>query len=85
MPSSSCRQRGGVITHLDVSLICEAPRIGPHRDEMRARIAEIAGVEIFRVAVKATTNEKIGFIGRGEGIAAIATATAVFGEEHDAG
>ncbi|HSO46988.1 MAG TPA: bifunctional 2-C-methyl-D-erythritol 4-phosphate cytidylyltransferase/2-C-methyl-D-erythritol 2,4-cyclodiphosphate synthase [Rhizobiaceae bacterium] len=79
------RQRGGVITHLDVSLICEAPRIGPHRDEMRARIAEIAGIEIFRVAVKATTNEKIGFIGRGEGIAAIATATAVFGEEHDAG
>ncbi len=79
------RQRGGVITHLDVSLMCEAPRIGPHRDQMRARIAEIAGVEIFRVAVKATTNEKIGFIGRREGIAAIATATAVFGEEHDAG
>ncbi len=79
------KQRGGIITHLDVSLICEAPRIGPHRDEMRARIAEIAGIELFRVAVKATTNEKIGFIGRGEGIAAIATATAVFGEEHDEG
>jgi 2-C-methyl-D-erythritol 4-phosphate cytidylyltransferase/2-C-methyl-D-erythritol 2,4-cyclodiphosphate synthase len=79
------RKRGGTITHLDVSLICEAPRIGPHREAMRARIAQIAGVDIFRVAVKATTNEKIGFIGRGEGIAAIATATAVFGEDHDAG
>jgi 2-C-methyl-D-erythritol 4-phosphate cytidylyltransferase/2-C-methyl-D-erythritol 2,4-cyclodiphosphate synthase len=82
---SLVRRRGGTITHLDVSLICEAPRIGPHRDDMRARIAEIAGIEPFRVAVKATTNEKIGFIGRGEGIAAIATATAVFGEDHDAG
>ncbi len=79
------RSRGGVITHLDVSLICEAPRIGPHREAMRERIARIAGIEVSRVAVKATTNEKIGFVGRGEGIAAIATATAVFGEDHDAG
>jgi 2-C-methyl-D-erythritol 4-phosphate cytidylyltransferase/2-C-methyl-D-erythritol 2,4-cyclodiphosphate synthase len=78
------RAQGGTITHLDVTLICEAPRIGPHRDAMRARIADIAGVEIFRVAVKATTNEKIGFIGRGEGIAAIATATAVFAGVNDA-
>jgi 2-C-methyl-D-erythritol 4-phosphate cytidylyltransferase / 2-C-methyl-D-erythritol 2,4-cyclodiphosphate synthase len=72
------RARGGTITHLDVTLICEAPKIGPHREAMRARMASIAGIAAERVAVKATTNEKIGFIGRGEGIAAIATATAVF-------
>ncbi len=71
-------ERGGTITHLDVTLICEAPKIGPHRDAMRSRISTIAGVAVERVAVKATTNEKIGFIGRGEGIAAMATATAVF-------
>jgi 2-C-methyl-D-erythritol 4-phosphate cytidylyltransferase/2-C-methyl-D-erythritol 2,4-cyclodiphosphate synthase len=75
---SLVRARGGTITHLDVTLICEEPRIGPHRDPMRAAISAIAGIGIERVAVKATTNEKIGFIGRGEGIAAIATATAVF-------
>jgi 2-C-methyl-D-erythritol 4-phosphate cytidylyltransferase/2-C-methyl-D-erythritol 2,4-cyclodiphosphate synthase len=69
------RRRGGRIAHLDITIVCEAPRIGPHRDAMRSRIAEIAGVGIDRVAVKATTNEKLGFIGRGEGIAAIATAT----------
>jgi 2-C-methyl-D-erythritol 4-phosphate cytidylyltransferase/2-C-methyl-D-erythritol 2,4-cyclodiphosphate synthase len=69
------RKRGGRITHLDITIICEAPRIGPHRDAMRARIATIAGVDLDRVAVKATTNEKLGFIGRGEGIAAMATAT----------
>jgi 2-C-methyl-D-erythritol 4-phosphate cytidylyltransferase / 2-C-methyl-D-erythritol 2,4-cyclodiphosphate synthase len=68
-------QRGGCIAHLDLTIVCEAPRIGPHRDAMRARIAEIAGIDIDRVAVKATTNEKLGFIGRQEGIAAIATAT----------
>jgi 2-C-methyl-D-erythritol 4-phosphate cytidylyltransferase / 2-C-methyl-D-erythritol 2,4-cyclodiphosphate synthase len=69
------RQRGGRIAHLDITIVCEAPRIGPHRDAMRARIAEIAGIGIDRVAVKATTNEKLGFIGRREGIAAMATAT----------
>jgi 2-C-methyl-D-erythritol 4-phosphate cytidylyltransferase/2-C-methyl-D-erythritol 2,4-cyclodiphosphate synthase len=69
------RQRGGRIAHLDVTIVCEEPRIGPHRDAMRARIAEIAGVGLDRVAVKATTNEKLGCIGRGEGIAAMATAT----------
>jgi 2-C-methyl-D-erythritol 4-phosphate cytidylyltransferase / 2-C-methyl-D-erythritol 2,4-cyclodiphosphate synthase len=68
-------RRGGCIAHLDLTIVCEAPRIGPHRDAMRARIAEIAGIDIDRVAVKATTNEKLGFIGRQEGIAAIATAT----------
>jgi len=69
------RARGGVIVNLDLSIIAEEPRIGPHRDAMRERIAEIAGIAVSRVAVKATTNEKLGFVGRGEGIAAIATAT----------
>jgi 2-C-methyl-D-erythritol 4-phosphate cytidylyltransferase/2-C-methyl-D-erythritol 2,4-cyclodiphosphate synthase len=69
------RARGGRIAHLDVTVVCEAPRIGPHRDAMRARIAEIAGVAAARVAVKATTSEKLGFTGRGEGIVAFANAT----------
>ena len=69
------RQRGGRIAHLDITIVCEAPRIGPYRDAMRTRIAEIAGISADRVAVKATTKEKLGFIGRREGIAAIATAT----------
>ena len=68
-------KRGGVIAHLDVTVVCEAPRISPHRDAMRARIAEIANVAVDRVAVKATTSEKLGFAGRGEGIFAMATAT----------
>lgn len=66
---------GGMIAHLDGTLICEAPKIGPHRDAMRAKIAEICGIEMTRVGVQATTNEGLGFIGRGEGIAAMATAT----------
>ena len=69
------RARGGAIVHLDATLICEAPKIGPHREAMRARIAEIAGVDVGRVAVKATTSEKLGFTGRAEGIACLATAT----------
>jgi 2-C-methyl-D-erythritol 4-phosphate cytidylyltransferase/2-C-methyl-D-erythritol 2,4-cyclodiphosphate synthase len=67
--------RGGMIAHLDLTIVCEAPKIGPHRDTMRASIAAIAGLDIGRVAVKATTSEKLGFTGRGEGIAAFATAT----------
>jgi len=67
--------RGGRIAHLDLTVVCEAPRIGPHRDAMRARIAELAHIGIGRVAVKATTSEKLGFTGRGEGIAAYAAAT----------
>ncbi len=69
------KARGGRIAHLDLTLVCEAPRIGPHRDAMRANIAALAGIAIERVAVKATTSEKLGFTGRGEGIAAYATAT----------
>jgi 2-C-methyl-D-erythritol 4-phosphate cytidylyltransferase/2-C-methyl-D-erythritol 2,4-cyclodiphosphate synthase len=69
------RARGGRVAHLDLTIVCEAPRVGPHRDAMRARIAAIAGLDIARVAVKATTSERLGFTGRGEGIAAMATAT----------
>ncbi|MEA2989732.1 MAG: 2-C-methyl-D-erythritol 4-phosphate cytidylyltransferase [Alphaproteobacteria bacterium] len=69
------RARGGRIAHLDATIVCEAPRIGPHRDAMRARIAEIAGLPLERVAVKATTSEKLGFTGRSEGIVAFANAT----------
>ena len=79
------RAAGGIVTHLDTTLICEAPKIGPHREAMRARIAEIAGIETGRVSVKATTNEAIGFVGRREGIAAIATATAVFAPINQSG
>ena len=69
------KARGGQVSHLDIAIVCEAPKINPRRDEMRQRIAEIAGVSIDRVGVKATTNEKLGAIGRAEGIAAYATAT----------
>ena len=72
------RERGGGINHLDVTLICERPKIGPHREAMRTRIAEICDVLTERVSVKATTNETIGSIGRGEGVAALATATVNF-------
>jgi 2-C-methyl-D-erythritol 4-phosphate cytidylyltransferase / 2-C-methyl-D-erythritol 2,4-cyclodiphosphate synthase len=67
--------RGGRIANLEVTLICERPKIGPLRDAMRARIAEITGVNVSRVAVKATTSERLGFTGREEGIAATASAT----------
>jgi 2-C-methyl-D-erythritol 4-phosphate cytidylyltransferase / 2-C-methyl-D-erythritol 2,4-cyclodiphosphate synthase len=67
--------RGGRIANLEVTMICERPKIGPLRDTMRARIADITGVNISRVAVKATTSERLGFTGREEGIAATASAT----------
>ncbi|HLB81060.1 MAG TPA: bifunctional 2-C-methyl-D-erythritol 4-phosphate cytidylyltransferase/2-C-methyl-D-erythritol 2,4-cyclodiphosphate synthase [Dongiaceae bacterium] len=67
--------RGGRIVHVDVTLICERPKIGPHRAAMVARIAEILGLESDRVSVKATTTDGLGFAGRGEGIAAQAIAT----------
>ena len=70
------RARGGFIVNLDATLICEAPKIGPFREAMRERVAEIAGLDIARVGVKATTSERLGFTGRGEGIACLATATA---------
>lgn len=67
--------RGGAVTHCDVTLICEAPKIGPHRSAMRAALAEIIGIPEDRISVKATTTEELGFTGRREGIAAMATAT----------
>jgi 2-C-methyl-D-erythritol 4-phosphate cytidylyltransferase/2-C-methyl-D-erythritol 2,4-cyclodiphosphate synthase len=67
--------RGGMIAHLDLTIVCEAPKIGPYRDAIRACVAEIAGVDIARVSLKATTSEGLGFTGRGEGIAAYAAAT----------
>lgn len=66
-------KRGAVIDHVDTTVICEAPKIGPHREMIRARIAAIMGVAIDQVSVKATTTEKLGFTGRGEGIAAMAS------------
>lgn len=72
---SRVEARGGTIVHADITLICESPRIGPHRDAMRGNIANMLGLELSQVSIKATTNEGLGFIGRGEGIAAMATAT----------
>jgi 2-C-methyl-D-erythritol 4-phosphate cytidylyltransferase/2-C-methyl-D-erythritol 2,4-cyclodiphosphate synthase len=69
------RARGGLIDNLDVTVLCEEPRVGPHRALIRATIASIARVPLGAVSVKATTTEKLGFIGRGEGIAAQAVAT----------
>ncbi len=68
-------QAGGSVVHCDVTLICEAPKIGPHREAMRARVAEILGLDVSRISVKATTTEGMGFTGRREGIAAQAVAT----------
>ncbi|MDT8265570.1 bifunctional 2-C-methyl-D-erythritol 4-phosphate cytidylyltransferase/2-C-methyl-D-erythritol 2,4-cyclodiphosphate synthase [Roseomonas mucosa] len=64
------RERGGLIANADVTLICERPKITPHAPAMRARLAELMGIPLGRVSVKATTSERLGFTGRGEGIAA---------------
>ncbi len=69
------RARGGRIDHLDLTIVCEAPKIGPHREAIRARIAAIAGLRPDQVSIKATTSEQMGFTGRREGLAALATAT----------
>jgi 2-C-methyl-D-erythritol 4-phosphate cytidylyltransferase/2-C-methyl-D-erythritol 2,4-cyclodiphosphate synthase len=76
--ASLTQQAGGALLHCDVTLICERPKIAPHRDAMRARIAQILGLDIARVSVKATTTEGMGFTGRREGIAAQAIATVRF-------
>jgi 2-C-methyl-D-erythritol 4-phosphate cytidylyltransferase/2-C-methyl-D-erythritol 2,4-cyclodiphosphate synthase len=73
--ASLVREKGGTIVHVDVTLICEAPRIGPYRQPMRKSIANMLGLNVAQVSIKATTNEGLGFIGRCEGIAAMATAT----------
>jgi 2-C-methyl-D-erythritol 4-phosphate cytidylyltransferase/2-C-methyl-D-erythritol 2,4-cyclodiphosphate synthase len=69
------RARSAVIDHIDCTVIAEAPKVGPHRDAIRARIAELAGLRIDQVSVKATTTEGLGFTGRREGIAAQAVAS----------
>lgn len=73
--------RGGRIDHVDVTVIAEEPKIGPHRDAIRARIAELLGLPLARVSIKATTTEQLGFTGRREGIAAQAVATIRLPEE----
>ncbi|NTJ42320.1 bifunctional 2-C-methyl-D-erythritol 4-phosphate cytidylyltransferase/2-C-methyl-D-erythritol 2,4-cyclodiphosphate synthase [Agrobacterium larrymoorei] len=72
------RDNGGTIMNADVSLIAEAPRVGPHRQAMRENLSTMLDISLDRCSVKATTNETIGFVGRREGIAAIATATVVY-------
>ncbi|MEN2784898.1 2-C-methyl-D-erythritol 2,4-cyclodiphosphate synthase [Sphingomonas qilianensis] len=69
------RDAGGIIDFIDLTLMCEAPKIGPHREAMRTRIAALLGLSFTQVSVKATTTERLGFTGRGEGIAAQAVAT----------
>ena len=69
------RERGGAVAAVDVTIICERPKIAPYRDRMIERLAEILEISPGRVSVKATTTEKLGFAGRGEGIAAQAVAT----------
>lgn len=71
------RRQGFRIAHCDVTLICERPKIGPHAEAMRAALAAILGIAVARVSVKATTSERLGFTGREEGIAALATATLI--------
>ena len=73
--ASLVKERGGMVSHVDVTLICEQPKVAPHRESMRARIAEILAIDISRVSVKATTTEGLGFTGRREGLAAQAVAT----------
>ncbi|PWK69755.1 bifunctional 2-C-methyl-D-erythritol 4-phosphate cytidylyltransferase/2-C-methyl-D-erythritol 2,4-cyclodiphosphate synthase [Aminobacter sp. AP02] len=72
------RARGGRIANADITLICEAPRVGPHREAMTAELSDMLRIAPERVSIKATTNEKLGFVGREEGIAAIATASVVY-------
>ena len=72
------RSKGGRIANADITLICEAPRIGPHRQAMVEAISAMLQISRDRISIKATTNERLGFIGREEGIAAIATASVVF-------
>jgi 2-C-methyl-D-erythritol 4-phosphate cytidylyltransferase/2-C-methyl-D-erythritol 2,4-cyclodiphosphate synthase len=73
--ASLVAKRGGQIAHADVTILCEEPRVSPHREAMRKRIAEILSLSVERISVKATTTEKLGFVGRAEGIAAQAIAT----------
>ena len=71
------RDAGFVISNVDCTLVCEFPKIGPHADAMRAALSDIMDLPVADISVKATTSEKLGFTGRGEGIAALATAALV--------
>lgn len=71
------REQGFEINNIDCTLICETPKIGPHAQAMREKMADIMGMALARISVKATTSERLGFTGRGEGIACIATAALV--------
>jgi 2-C-methyl-D-erythritol 4-phosphate cytidylyltransferase/2-C-methyl-D-erythritol 2,4-cyclodiphosphate synthase len=71
-------ERGGMIAHVDVTVMCEQPKLGPHRDAIRTRMAELLEVNPDRVSLKATTTERLGFTGREEGIAVHAVATVRF-------
>jgi 2-C-methyl-D-erythritol 4-phosphate cytidylyltransferase / 2-C-methyl-D-erythritol 2,4-cyclodiphosphate synthase len=73
--AAKVRARGGLIAHIDATVICERPKLGPHRDAIRESLARIAEIPLNRVAIKATTSEGLGFTGREEGIAALAVAT----------
>jgi 2-C-methyl-D-erythritol 2,4-cyclodiphosphate synthase len=68
-------EHGWTVRHVDATVICESPKLGPYRDEMRARLAEATGLAALEANVKFTTNEGMGFVGRGEGIATLAVAT----------
>lgn len=72
-----CAAKGFAISNIDCTIICEKPKIGPHADAMQARLAGIMGLDADQISVKATTSEKLGFTGRGEGIASIATAALI--------
>ena len=69
------KDKGGAIANIDVTVICEAPKIGPHRDEIRSNLAQIMSLDIARISIKATTTERLGFTGRQEGIASLALET----------
>jgi 2-C-methyl-D-erythritol 4-phosphate cytidylyltransferase/2-C-methyl-D-erythritol 2,4-cyclodiphosphate synthase len=73
--AESVRKRGGMIAHIDATIVCERPKIGPHRDAIRESIAKIVQISVDRVAIKATTSEHLGFTGREEGMASLALAT----------
>lgn len=73
--ASLVRARGGIVAHVDATVVCERPKVGPHRDAIRRSLADIMGIDAGRVAVKATTSERLGFPGREEGVVAMATAT----------
>ena len=73
--ADAVRARGGMIAHIDATVVCETPKVGPHRDAIRQKIADVVDLPLDRVAVKATTSERLGFTGREEGIATLAIAT----------